>query len=876
MDFVHRRILIFVLAVTRHPRVTLALVGVSLIGCIALAGTSLSLSSDQNELFSHKIGFFQDYLDFIKKFPENEALYIVIEPRDSTAPGQMQAWMDLADRITDRLSGLKEYVVEAQCKIPIEEMGKNGILFERPDLLASDRDGAAQLAGFWGQKPGAAMAFAGRTPMERFLTLVAAQPDDRTAAFVTRMCESWNKALDGQAAIDLPRLMADNPSRLGYFYVPDESDRSHYRILVRVYPHANRKSLTGITETVDAIRNAANDVAKDYPQFTIGVTGRPALEADEMGTTDVDSHRAEAIALVTIFIGMVIMLRSFWLALAAELALGVGIGWTFGWATVSVHQLNLLSMVFLIALIGIGMDYLVQILSRYRREARLYQRPDAVWVRVFRHVGPPINTACLGAAGAFLVAVFTVFQGAAELGIIAGGGLLLVLLSGYVVLPALLTIFPPRLKPMQAWARYVGAPRRAKGLLLFPAIWLTSLAVFAPYMAKPYFNPGLIELQVPTLTSVKLIHTLQTWAAVVLSDNLDQLRTVSDKMAVLPEVSYTESILDAKDNADWLAAHAGEVPTIDWSDPEPITAADLPNLASKARNLAGQFHSPTGDLAAEALKRFAGRLGSETDAQRLSQWQEKFVKNLRDLMDSFHPSPVDLPTLANSLPGALRGHLTDGNGYYALYIYPKKDLWIRANLDEFMRDVEKTEGAIPGAPRVTGIASNVYYTTDAIRGAFFQSTWYALILIFVLVLLDFRNLRLTLAAVSVLAFGLPMLLAIMGAAGVNWNFANFFGLPILIGAGHEYGVFMVHRYVEAKKFPRRVWTGWDVSDRALFLCAFITTSSFGYFWLLARHQGLKSLGLVMALGTGCIYLSTVMVLRPILRWRLANLARESG
>ena len=67
----------------------------------------------------------------------------------------------------------------------------------------------------------------------------------------------------------------------------------------------------------------------------------------------------------------------------------------------------------------------------------------------------------------------------------------------------------------------------------------------------------------------------------------------------------------------------------------------------------------------------------------------------------------------------------------------------------------------------------------------------------------------------------------------------------------------------------RAWRGWDVTDRALLLCAFVTSSSFGFFFLLAHHRGLKSLGLVMALGTLCIYLASVVVLRPILRKRLA-------
>jgi predicted RND superfamily exporter protein len=111
----------------------------------------------------------------------------------------------------------------------------------------------------------------------------------------------------------------------------------------------------------------------------------------------------------------------------------------------------------------------------------------------------------------------------------------------------------------------------------------------------------------------------------------------------------------------------------------------------------------------------------------------------------------------------------------------------------------------------------------------------------------------------------------MGWLGAAWNLANFFGLPILIGAGHEYGVFMVHRYREAVRDPRRrAWTGWDASDWALLLCAYVTSGSFGFFWLFARHQGLKSLGLVMAIGTACIYLAAVAVLRPVLKWRLAK------
>jgi predicted RND superfamily exporter protein len=333
-------------------------------------------------------------------------------------------------------------------------------------------------------------------------------------------------------------------------------------------------------------------------------------------------------------------------------------------------------------------------------------------------------------------------------------------------------------------------------------------------------------------------------------------------------VASTDSILKAQDNANWLREHAADVPKVDWAEPTPVASADFSEISSQARALSKIFKGRADSVAvfekfADDLDRLSGSPAEEAAAQ-LSNWQRIFVSEVHGLLDQFSPGPFNL----SALPAQLRSHYVSNDGIYALYIYPTRDLWNDADLNAFESSVESLAATVPGAPHVTGIASNVYHTTGAIHRAFFQTTVYALILIFALVLLDFRRLGPTLAAISVLAMGLPMLVALMGLSGTSWNFANFFGLPILIGAGHEYGVFMVHRYLEAKEHPRRVWRRWDVSDRALLLCGYITSMSFGFFWLLAQHQGLKSLGLVMAVGTACIYLATIMVLRPLLKWRL--------
>jgi len=357
---------------------------------------------------------------------------------------------------------------------------------------------------------------------------------------------------------------------------------------------------------------------------------------------------------------------------------------------------------------------------------------------------------------------------------------------------------------------------------------------------------------------------------------LNLLEKVRDAVADAPTVSGTESVLNALDNQASLSEPANQLPAIAWATPASVEPAELGSIADKCLALANHFKLlPGSGEVVDRLKAVGGLVaGTENRpvlAARLSAWQLAFIEQLKGLMQTFTSPGLDMP----QLPSELRSHYQSDDGTYALYIYPKKDLWQRHDLQAFVDDVESRVKRVAGAPVPTGIAIQVFYSTARIRASFIKATLYALSLIVLLVFLDMKNVSQTLLAISVLAFGLPMLIAIMGLLGIQWNFANFFGLPILIGAGHEYGVFLVHRYKESLADPRRVWRGWDVSDQALLLCAFVTSSSFGFFWALGHHEGLRSLGLVMAIGTACIYLAAVCVLEPLLKWRIAQTRERS-
>lgn len=897
-----------VLACVEWPRVTLVVAALLVGVCSLLAATRLNISTDQNKQFSPRVPFFRDYLDFIARFPENEAIYVVVQAKGAALP-PVEEWGALAEDIATGCLGLTKYVGSVDYRVRSEELGVHGLAFDSRARVEAALAGAGEfvpLAKLWGEAPGPGAGLLGSSPFERFLGALALAPaDSDTARFVTLLAGSWTRTIQrpglelapGKGLPDLASLDASDPSRLGYYYVPDQLDPARSVLLVRVYPLRDFTSMTALSDALDAIRGVVREAAAAHPNFVAGVTGRPALEGDELRTTDTDARLSEILALTTVFVGLVVLLRSVWLALVTEIGLGVGIGLTFGWATLSVGELNLLSMVFLLALIGIGVDYLIQVISRYRHEAARHDDPRLLWLSVFRRIGQPINVTCAGASGAFLVSTLTDFRGAAELGIIAGGGLFLCLLAGYTVVPALLTIWPARRAIAgeraadaragavgPAAARHRPAGGRVWRRLVGPIAWAIVLAWLSPFIIRSRFDPGLISLQAQNQESVKLVRHLNTWSSVVLSKDLGVLRRCRDAVSSSPVVSGTESILDAMDNQVWLAAKAGEPGRVEWASPASITPSSLGGIVAKAQGLAAKFdiaaraNGPGGEhpagageggggaRAAASLRAFIATLEGDRSeiAARLTEWQQAFVGQLRGTLAGFSPPPI----APGELPAALRGHFMSPDGTFALYIYPKQDLWEQAALREFVNDVDTRVSAVQGAPTPTGIAPNIFHTTAAIERAFYTSTGLALGLILVLVLLDFRRLRPTLLAFSVLALGLPMLVALMGVLGVSWNFANFFGLPILIGAGHEYGVFLVHRWNEAIREPDRGWRGWDVSDRALLLCAFATSSSFGYFWWIGHHEGLRSLGLVMALGVASIYLAAVVVLRPLLRLRL--------
>ena len=94
-----------------------------------------------------------------------------------------------------------------------------------------------------------------------------------------------------------------------------------------------------------------------------------------------------------------------------------------------------------------------------------------------------------------------------------------------------------------------------------------------------------------------------------------------------------------------------------------------------------------------------------------------------------------------------------------------------------------------------------------------------------------------------------------------FNFANVIALPLLLGVGVDYGVYLVQ---QARRLPADANLLKTGATRAVLFGALVTMANFGDL-MLARHPGMVSMGLLLTVGLGVILLCTLVLLPGLLQ-----------
>ena len=224
-------------------------------------------------------------------------------------------------------------------------------------------------------------------------------------------------------------------------------------------------------------------------------------------------------------------------------------------------------------------------------------------------------------------------------------------------------------------------------------------------------------------------------------------------------------------------------------------------------------------------------------------------------------SIVDLDMLRDASPdhAPLPAYFTAGfvssNGHYAIYAYPRGDVWGPTGQKAFVEAMRKIDPTVTGMPFLGSFmvarSQRALYVTAALCGA----------LLLLSVAVDLRKPRLILLAILPVALTVLALRGLMAALGVPLNPLNVMALPIVIGIAVDNGIYLVHRYRVERGDLARTLAG---TGRSILMTSATTIAGFGAL-IFTSHRGLASFAIALTLGVSSALIVSLLILPQLLR-----------
>ncbi|MBL9090013.1 MAG: MMPL family transporter [Planctomycetaceae bacterium] len=626
---------------------------------------------------------------------------------------------------------------------------------------------------------------------------------------------------------------------------------------------------------VEALRTLLAKLRLKHPEVQIGLTGIPVLEFDEMATSQSSMTWASMLSLVGVALLFIAGFGGMRHALLANLVLLVGMAWTFGYVTYTVGHLNILSVSFAATLIGIGIDYGIHFVARYLKLREQNSSTEAALTASMNGVGPAIATGAVTTAISFFAAGLTNFTGVAELGIIAGGGILICAVAELFVLPPIILLVDkngsafrrPDPLPVHEWI----APLMAQPGKILVVTTIFTVVVGAG-MSKLWYDHNLLNMQADGLESVELERKLLSecsqsmWFAVSMADSREELLARKEKLLKLGSVERTEEIVSLLP-----VDHERKQPIIERIQsklaglPErpPLVPVDKPDdlgqLLAGAQQALTTRHQVRSARTFEQVRDSLRRLPIAECTALLSQFQQQMAGDLLSRLHALRTMANPEPPQLTDLPESLVHRFVGMNNRHLLKIYGRGNIWDMDALTKFVKDVRSVDA------KATGNPLQAYEASLEMKGSYEQSALLALAVILSVLWFNFRSVRYALVAALPLGVGVLQTFGILGILNLPLNPANMIALPLMLGLGVDYGIHIVHDYLE-QKGPYRMSPSTAV---AVLVDSLTTIVGFGAL-MIASHQGLQSLGRVLTIGVSACLFTSMIMLPALLTWLSAG------
>ena len=874
--------------------VSLVLAGFS----IWVTGQKLTFKTGRGDLVSKDLPYVKLYKDYRKHFKDLEGMVIVAEGGTTTRMAQF------SEKLALRLKSYPDLFSKVIYKFDTSYFRSRFLLYLDPEDLKSlqkkledHRDFIETVNASPGLNPlinqinneissgmvDSLMAdFLGADENDEEEN----KKDENDLKLLIKILEEMNGSLENNYHYQSPwqSLFNSNEESLrdkGYLVSKNEK-----LLFILVVPNEDETSFTGYKDSVYFARDLIAEVKKDFPEIEVGLTGEDVISTDEMITTQQDVELASKIALSGVSLLFIIAFRGIVKPLLAVLSLLVALAWSLGFTSLTVGHLNILSVVFTTILIGLGIDFGIHILERYKEERQSGADILPSLHNTLQGTGQGNFSGAITTAMAFGAMALTDFIGIVELGWIAGWGILFCMVAMILLLPALVTLEEKWRKPNLPKSTKKSVSSKISGLdKIFNhyklIIVVCSLLVLLASLSlrKNFFDYNLLNLQAKGTEAVQYEMRIlenagrSAWSAAFLADSLEEVQQKEAKLKNLSTVENVESIAamvpdNQIENAEFikenLAPMFSEIFVEEENELFSLKALKktLKRIRFKLQGREGKEDKVA--QAAREIDQFFKKneiLEPELVKASLEGFSNKLFTDYRKLMEDLKLNADPRFIEISGIPKSLRERYISDHGKFLITVFPSVDIWDIEKREKYLKDLRSVDF------NVTGSAVHMFNSTRLMTEGYIKGGIYAMVAIVIYVFFVFRNIRTVLFILIPVFAGSIWTLGIMDLTGLKLNMANLVILPLILGIGVVNGIHITHRYREEKDKNQVVLS--KSTGQAVILSSLTTMIGFGSM-MVADHYGVYSLGLVLSLGVFCCLIASITFLPALLKLSTAK------
>jgi len=575
---------------------------------------------------------------------------------------------------------------------------------------------------------------------------------------------------------------------------------------------------------------AGNDLVFDvmadqsFDNASVIITGTPTYLNDINNYLQGGMLSLGLLALVVMAVVLTVAFRVRW-RLAPLGMVVIGVIWAFGLVGYMGLDLSLVTISGLPILIGIGIDFAIQVHNRIEEEIAL-DHDEGPFAETSQRLAPWLVVATVAAAGAFLTMLVSRVPMVRDFGVLLAVGIVALVIAGYVLPMAVLGLrerhspttqatLSPRIEAMVAW--FGSAP----SWVVYPFIFLAIIIPIAGVALE-----GRVKIESDPIN----------WANPE-TDTIKNARTLENETGFATTLGIFIEVDEDGPNGiftDELAAFVHDFTLGELEDqPELAAGSSLVTTISYLIAVPGATSLPPTGV---------------------------------DLIKAYEQAPPDIQSLLVA---------DDGNATQISLRVGPSSLEERADLlDRLEADIVAPpdgRAALPANASATpaGLAVVGVGLLENITANRAVLTYLAIAVVGIWLLVRFRRLARALLALVPILIAVGLSGVVVALAGITLSPITTVGGPLVAATAGEFTILILGRYLEERERGLSPEEATRVASsrtgRAFFASALTTAGGFGVL-IFSALPLLSDFGLIVALNVSIALLSALVILPPLMIW----------